>query len=349
MTFTPAFSKRGSRSSCWYEITCSAALAHRQRCTIALWCKWMPANRPSSPRDRCPSKRVFHRRAARLRRSPTGDLSFASPASAVMQTKQLPLLPGEGRGEGASSSSRHSHPVLSQKERESKATLFGRTAKFVVSRPVFGYCFFRRELIAPACPFCSAVRPTIAQQREHATVAFLGECKAVDSLANPANATFAVRKWFKGRLTQDAETVRIHLTDSIQSVRLHSCWAMATTPKCSDKLEWKAIPLTEVGFAYVAGLPDLRQPAAERLAYFAKFLEHSDPLLAEDAFLEFGYVPYDLAAPAIKKLRAVQLRSWMDDAHVPTDRKGFYGLALGLTAQSRAGSERCAAKKVGRY
>ena len=71
-----------------------------------------------------------------------------------------------------------------------------------------------------------------------------------------------------------------------------------------DKLDWQCVPLSELAFVYVAQSPDLRTPAAKRLQFFAKYLENRDPLIADDAFQEFGQVPYDVVAPAAAELSA---------------------------------------------
>ncbi len=75
-------------------------------------------------------------------------------------------------------------------------------------------------------------------------------------------------------------------------------------------------------------------PAVERLRYFGTFLEHADPLIAEDAYLEFGHAPFDVVAQVADVLPAQRLRPWLVDAKVSPARKGFYGLALGLSTEA---------------
>ena len=75
-------------------------------------------------------------------------------------------------------------------------------------------------------------------------------------------------------------------------------------------------------------------PAAERLRYFASFLEHVDAIVAEDAYLEFGHAPFDVVAQSADVLPAERLRAWLVDAKVPPSRKGFYGLAIGLSTDA---------------
>ena len=67
-----------------------------------------------------------------------------------------------------------------------------------------------------------------------------------------------------------------------------------------------------------------------RLPYFARYLEHAEPLIAEDAYLEFGHAPYDEVRAVAKHLPMAEIRRWVVDPNIPQFRKGFYGLALGL-------------------
>jgi hypothetical protein len=95
-------------------------------------------------------------------------------------------------------------------------------------------------------------------------------------------------------------------------------------------LHWQATAIEEAGFAYLAKLPSARQPAAERLRYAVRFLEHADPLVAADAYLEFGHAPYDEVRQVADAFSQEKLRRWIADPGVAGERKGFYALALGL-------------------
>jgi hypothetical protein len=193
------------------------------------------------------------------------------------------------------------------------------------------FCLLRSAF---ACPFCTAVKPTLTQQRESAAVAFLGECTAAEPSDKTTEYQFAVRKWFTGKPTSEVKNaVRLPLKDKLKVGALALVLGTGESGAVWDKLDWQCVPLSELAFVYVGQSPDLRTPAAKRLKFFAKYLENGDPLIADDAFQEFGQVPYDVVAAAAAELSAAKLRDWIADASVPNERKGFYGLALGLTAQ----------------
>lgn len=207
---------------------------------------------------------------------------------------------------------------------------------------------------AAACPFCNAVKPTLAQQREAATVVVLAE--ATDSASTGDKQSFAVHKILKGKDRVAGETLSIVADPAVKSGSLALLLANPAAPKASSAgigalkdptpravdasvLAWTAIPLDEVAYAYVAGEPDLRQPSSKRLAFFARFLESSNSLLADDAIAEFAQASFDQTAEVADRLPMENIRHWIVDPHVPQDRKGFYGLTLGLAKSDQERSK----------
>jgi hypothetical protein len=90
------------------------------------------------------------------------------------------------------------------------------------------------------------------------------------------------------------------------------------------------VPASETLLAYFAAAPPLRTKAAERLAYFARHLEHADAAIAEDAYQEFAHAKLEDIAQLADTLPYEKFRAWLVSPHVPQTRKGFYGVALGL-------------------
>ncbi|MFO0900065.1 MAG: hypothetical protein U0836_21745 [Pirellulales bacterium] len=192
---------------------------------------------------------------------------------------------------------------------------------------------------AAACPFCVARGPTLAQRIDAADEALLAELVA----RTEREATFRPLRWLKrstepGVANESAErSLPVALPDQARGLFLllgepgepTSTEDKAPSP-AHPQLRWQATPIEETGYAYLAKLPPARQPAAERLRYAARFLEHADPLVAADAYLEFGHAPFDEVRQAADAFSQEKLRRWLVDPGVPGDRKGFYALALGL-------------------
>jgi hypothetical protein len=186
-------------------------------------------------------------------------------------------------------------------------------------------------LLAAGCPFCTAVKPTLAQQREAADVVLIAE---VDSITDNSFAVLRIHQIIKGKgQLSDASMLRTRLNFKPAMGSLLVCFAT----RDGNELQWTATAVNETSLAYFAGAPELRETASKRLGYFARFLEHPDAMVAEDAYLEFGHAPYDMVGQAADALSMAKLREWLASERVPEVRKGFYAVALGLakTAEDR--------------
>jgi hypothetical protein len=102
------------------------------------------------------------------------------------------------------------------------------------------------------------------------------------------------------------------------------------TAPSAQGLSWHAVVVDETSYGYFARGPLLDRPAAERLKYFAPFLQHANRLVAEDAYQEFGHAPFELVVEVAPAIAQDRVRRWLVDPAVPPERKGFYGLLLGL-------------------
>ncbi len=184
---------------------------------------------------------------------------------------------------------------------------------------------------AAACPFCTTLQPTLAQRRAAAIVSALAE---VRSVAAGGAAAVKLHRAITGRdVVKDHTELTVPLDTAASPGELLLLFGRGTPGEPLEKLAWHAVPVDELGYAYFARAPALAVPPSERLAYFAPFLEHANPLVAEDAYLEFGHAPFDVVAQNVELLKMDRVRHWLTDPNVPGPRKGFYGLALGLARQ----------------
>jgi hypothetical protein len=191
---------------------------------------------------------------------------------------------------------------------------------------------------AVACPFCTAVKPSIAERVEQADRAALVEVITVGA----QESTFVVRQPLAtgnnvtgdqgtGEKLAARQSLAIPARDVSGAYRTGQlALLMAMRDAESQRLIWEVTPLDEVAYAYVARSPSRRLPATERLPYFARFLENANQTIAEDAYLEFGAASFDQVAQVADRLPMASLRRWIADPKIPEARQGFYGLALGL-------------------
>ena len=96
-----------------------------------------------------------------------------------------------------------------------------------------------------------------------------------------------------------------------------------------SQLSWTAIPVDESSYGYIFREPTVAVPQAERLKYFARYLENRNPLVADDALQEFAHASFDDTVQAARTLPMANCAAgW--SIRKSLRRKGFYGLALGL-------------------
>lgn len=193
--------------------------------------------------------------------------------------------------------------------------------------PVIVFCLLSPlplplSALVRACPFCNAVQPSFAERRADADALVLGEAKG--------DGTFFVRQVFDGaaRLGKPA-TIEADGSD-LPAGQLVLLLGRYDPDATSEPWNWLSEPVDEATLAYYVRAPAVKLPAAERLRYFTRYLEHADRDIAEDAFREFGRAPFEAVAAVADGFPYASLRAWLADAGVPGERKGFYGMALGL-------------------
>lgn len=183
-----------------------------------------------------------------------------------------------------------------------------------------------------ACPFCPALQPTLAQQREEAEWCLIGEALPPREAANAKTVRQAIRIHRPLKSPAQAEPpreVELQLTEPLPTGQLLVLFG--TSPRGGDLPRWTNVRVNEIGLAYLARLPDLRQPPAERLAYVAPYLEHDERLIAEDAAQEFAHADLADVRAALNRFDYAKIRGWLISPEIRAEHKGFYGLLLGMS------------------
>lgn len=182
--------------------------------------------------------------------------------------------------------------------------------------------------IARGCPFCTALEPTLSQRRASAAVTLLAE---VQSASAGGPAQLKVHQVLGGEESLAAgQQFSAPLDLAVQPGSLVVLFGNGSK---DAQREWHAVAVDETSAAYLVRAPSAELPAAERLAYFARFIEHPNKLVAQDAYLEFGHAPFDVVAEVAPRFEMHQVRSWVVSDAVPGERKAFYGLLLGLARE----------------
>jgi hypothetical protein len=179
-----------------------------------------------------------------------------------------------------------------------------------------------------ACPFCTALKPTLCERRESAALVVVAE---LASQEGASTKVFRVVQALTGKeRLAGAETLRIPVDFAAKSGSLALLFAEGDAKSPLEKLEWSAVAVNETSLAYVARAPSLRTNTDKRLTYFVPFLEHADATIAEDVYQEFGHAPLDKIISIADQLPFAKLRTWLVDPTIPQERKGFFGVVLGI-------------------
>ena len=186
---------------------------------------------------------------------------------------------------------------------------------------------------AAACPFCGVVGESLARRRDAAAAVVVGEAEgpAAPDAAGVLVQRFRLHQPLRGEPGLAGRTVAARVGATVKGTAILFCEAPAGESPV-ERGRWSAVAADEAVLGHVAAAPAVREPAARRLEWFAARLEHPEPLIAEDAFVEFGAASFEAVRSAAAALDADRLRDWVAEPGIDQRRRGFYGLALGIVA-----------------
>ncbi len=193
--------------------------------------------------------------------------------------------------------------------------------------------------VASACPFCSAVSLTFAQEIKAADAVVIAQLTELpkgfgaDS-ANvpgigeaPSKSKFKIIEVLKGgeHLKKAKQIEAIYFGDSPVGTQF---LITGIDPK---DLAWsQPIPLTDRGKKYLSEIMKLPETGADRLAYFQNYLEDEDAMLSRDAHDEFALAPYDELKALAPRMKHDQLVEWIKKNDTTPSHRRLYFTMLGV-------------------
>jgi len=208
---------------------------------------------------------------------------------------------------------------------------------------------------AQACPFCSAPQLTLAEQIAQSDAAVIAEWqsgvapdfdagtpgsttyrieKVIKSSAAElaVDQTITVKEYFPGEQKQFALLIGnqdLGVSQWIETFQSLMCRQVPAV--MAVELNWLSpLDISPQGFEYVANAPGPENDPKERLRYYVKYLEASDPLVADDAYAEFANAPYETIVAVKDAFPREKVRGWVFSEATPVTRLGLYGLMIGL-------------------
>ena len=183
--------------------------------------------------------------------------------------------------------------------------------------------------IVSACPFCNVVGRPLAQRRDEAAAVAVAEAAAVAAAGEDGllQQPWRIDQVIRGRPDLVGSVVTARVGTSAEGTGVLFGEGTADEP-----LRWTAVVADEAVLGYVVAAPAWDGQPATRLAWFARRLEHPDPVIADDAFTEFGLAPFAAVRAAAASFDAAKLMAWVTEPGIDQRRRGLYGLLLGLVA-----------------
>ncbi len=195
---------------------------------------------------------------------------------------------------------------------------------------------------AHGCPFCSAVSQTLSQEIAGADAAVIARLIKLPSEADAnsaldlddpdsGTAEFEVLEIIRSKDLADKAPSKGDTIKTVYFGNKDQKKIFMVTGIAGKRIDWTTpLPLTEKSVEYIKSLDTLPEKGAERLAFFLDYLEHEDPLLAQDAYDEFGRAPYDEVIAVGDQIDRPQLLGWIEDAQVGPTRRRLYLTMLGI-------------------
>ncbi len=186
------------------------------------------------------------------------------------------------------------------------------------------------QSVTMACPFCSAPSLTLTERLAQADAAVLvewidGQKPAKNKAGNTVYRIKQIARASGNELKVGGKITlpRYRTGKKGELFMLMGSKAVA--------LEWGSpMEVSGFSFAYLTEAPSPDAPTAKRLAYFVKFLEAPDRIIANDAYAEFANAPYKDITAVAKLLPREKIRKWVASSETPVTRIGLYGLLIGL-------------------
>ena len=210
---------------------------------------------------------------------------------------------------------------------------------------------------ADACPFCSAVSLTFAQeiaQSQAAVIARLVEPPPAAAGGRRADgplpkAKFQIVEALKGaELVAAAENAEGGVIEQILLDEKPVGTLFLLMGVEPPRLVWSSpIRVGDRAIDYLKSLAGLPEKGPDRLAFFQRYLEDEDDVLARDAYDEFAVAPYADVRGLADRMDPSRLLGWIENPKVQANRRRLYATMLG-TCGTPADADRIVAILEGR-
>jgi hypothetical protein len=189
--------------------------------------------------------------------------------------------------------------------------------------------------VASACPFCSVESQTLSEETQSADAVVLAKLikeappTADFGSGDPESgmATFEIIEPVRGKdLVVGTKEIKVVYFGEPNREQVFLVSGIG-----SEKIDWTTpLPLSAAGVDYVRKLANVALSGPDRLAFFQEYLEHEDPLLAQDAYDEFARAPYADVQALRPRMEHDKIVKWIADPQTSPSRRRLYFTMLGV-------------------
>ncbi|MBL8888569.1 MAG: hypothetical protein JNL67_01230 [Planctomycetaceae bacterium] len=180
------------------------------------------------------------------------------------------------------------------------------------------------------CPFCTALKPTLAEEIEATDAVVFAKILGPGSVTEDGfdrKLRLQVTKILKGKSfvseTDEFETIAPPSLEVGQE-----CLVMGVL---TDRMMWSTpMKLTERSREYILAVQTLPPDGPERVKFFLNYLEDAESFMAFDAYDEFARAPYEAVKAVKADMKRENLLKWVQDPEVSINRKRLYFTLIGV-------------------
>ncbi|MEO1527448.1 MAG: hypothetical protein AAFX06_18625 [Planctomycetota bacterium] len=170
--------------------------------------------------------------------------------------------------------------------------------------------------VASACPFCSALQPTLSDDLEQCTAAVLARCESVTERDGFHLLKLRLESVVRGDGDHRGKVLFVESTQPVANGGLVLLFGFG------DPLQWDPPrEITREAVDYIGQLQTLPASGPQRLAYFLQQLRHRDPVVSQDAYNEFAEATMEDITGLQKYLDREWVLDQLRDASTPVHRR----------------------------
>ena len=188
-----------------------------------------------------------------------------------------------------------------------------------------------------ACPFCGPVKTPISHSIMRSSEAAVGESmmQAQADVQGQRHQSFLLLS----KIIPTSTGRTLMPLDSSVDVKASVETSFSGTALLFDlpAAGWAAIPADEMLIGYVLQAPPVKRnflSDTNRLEWFAKWLEHSNSIISNDAYAEYALAPFQEVQNSARAFDPKLVIDRLTDPALTPQRRGFYALLAGILSHT---------------